>query len=95
MALEPIITLPDPKLRLRQQNDRGGERIIASLIDDMIETMHDAPGVQRGSRPFGWLRPIRLLVVDTAKKRRTADPQVFVDPVPAWCRRRSTYEESC
>ena len=64
------------------------------LIDDMIETMHDAPGV--GLAAIQIAEPIRLLVVDTAKKEETPAPQVFVNPEIVWSsEERSTYEEGC
>ena len=68
--------------------------ICASLIDDMIETMHDAPGV--GLAAIQVAEPIRLLVVDTAKKEEPPDPQVFINPEIVWSsEERSTYEEGC
>jgi peptide deformylase len=45
MALLPIATVPDPILRrkARKVNDFGPE--LQKLIDDMVETMREAPGV--------------------------------------------------
>ena len=45
MALRPIIILPDPKLRLVSAKIERVDDSLRRLIDDMIETMHEAPGV--------------------------------------------------
>jgi peptide deformylase len=94
MALRPIITLPDPKLRLVSKTIEGVNDDLRRLIDEMIETMHDAPGV--GLAAIQVAEPIRLLVVDTAKKEEPPDPQVFINPEILWSsEERSTYEEGC
>jgi peptide deformylase len=94
MALRPIIILPEPKLRLVSKPIAGVDDELRRLIDDMIETMHDAPGV--GLAAIQIAEPIRLLVVDTAKKDETPDPQVFINPEIVWSsEERSTYEEGC
>jgi peptide deformylase len=102
MALRHIITLPDPKLRLVSQKIERIDRVLKSLMDDMIETMHDAPGI--GLAAIQIAEPIRLLVVDIAKREKDKDaeeepepnPQVFVNPEILWrSDERSTYEEGC
>ena len=94
MALKPIIILPDPKLRLVSKKVERVDADLRGLIDDMIETMHDAPGV--GLAAIQVAEPIRLLVVDTAKKEEAPDPQVFINPEIVWSSdERATYEEGC
>jgi peptide deformylase len=94
MALRPIITLPDPKLRLVSKKIERVDDDLRRLIDDMIETMHEAPGVGLAAIQVG--EPIRLLVVDVAKKDEPADPQAFVNPEIVWAsEERATYEEGC
>ena len=94
MALRPIITLPDAKLRLVSKRIERVDGDLRRLIDDMIETMHDAPGV--GLAAIQVAEPIRLLVVDVARKEETADPQVFINPEIVWSsEERLTYEEGC
>ncbi len=94
MALKPIIILPDPKLRLVSKTIERVDGDLRRLIDDMIETMHDAPGV--GLAAIQVAEPIRLLVVDTAKKEEPPDPHAFINPEIVWSsEERSTYEEGC
>jgi peptide deformylase len=94
MALRPIITLPDPKLRLVSKPIERIDDRLKKLIGDMIETMHDAPGVGLAAIQIG--EPIRLLVADVAKKDEEPQPQVFVNPEITWVsEERSVYEEGC
>ncbi len=94
MSLRHIITLPDPKLRLISKPIERIDEQLVKLIDDMIETMHDAPGV--GLAAIQIAEPIRLLVVDIAKKEEPPAPQVFVNPEILWrSDDRSAYEEGC
>ena len=96
MSLRHIITLPDPKLRLVSKAIERIDDPLKALIDDMIETMHAAPGI--GLAAIQVAEPIRLLVVDVAQKDKDEPPapQVFVNPEILW---RSddpnTYEEGC
>ena len=94
MALRPIITLPDPKLRLVSRKIERIDDALRRLIDDMIETMHEAPGVGLAAIQVG--EPIRVLVIDVAKKDEPPQPQVFVNPEIVWLsEERATYEEGC
>jgi peptide deformylase len=94
MALRPIITLPDPKLRLVSRKIERIDDSLRLLIDDMIETMHEAPGVGLAAIQIG--EPIRALVVDVAKKDEPPNPQVFVNPEIVWLsEEHATYEEGC
>jgi peptide deformylase len=94
MALRPIIILPDPKLRHVSKKIERVDDPLRRLIDDMIETMHEAPGV--GLAAIQVAEPIRLLVVDVSKKEDAPDPQVFINPEIVWSsEERSTYEEGC
>jgi peptide deformylase len=45
MALRQIITLPEPVLRRKAKPITKFDKDLQTLIDDMIETMRDAPGV--------------------------------------------------
>jgi peptide deformylase len=94
MALRPIIILPDPKLRLVCERIERVDGALKKLMDDMIETMHDAPGV--GLAAIQIAEPIRLVVIDVARKEEPPNPRVFVNPEVVWSSdERSTYEEGC
>src|SRR3990172_1317540 len=53
MAIMPIVLVPEPVLRLKTKKVRKIDASIQKLIDDMIETMHDAPGVGLAATQVG------------------------------------------
>ncbi len=94
MALRPIITLPDPKLRLVSAPLERVDDDLRKLMDDMAATMHDAPGIGLAAIQIG--EPIRLIVVDTAKPEDPKNPLYFVNPEIVWSSdERRVYEEGC
>ena len=94
MALRHIITLPDPKLRLVSAPLGQVDDAARKLLDDMLETMHDAPGI--GLAAIQIAEPVRAVVIDVAKKDEPPQPQVFVNPEIVWLAdERAVYEEGC
>ena len=94
MALRPIITLPDPKLRLVSKPLERVDDDVRKLLDDMVETMHDAPGI--GLAAIQIAEPLRVVVLDLAKKDEPPEPLYFVNPEIVWSSdERSVYEEGC
>jgi len=94
MALRPIIILPDPKLRLISAPLGQVDDALRKLLDDMVETMHDAPGI--GLAGIQIAEAIRVLVIDLAKKDEPPAPQFFVNPEIVWSSdERAVYEEGC
>ena len=94
MALRHIITLPDPKLRLISKPLERVDDSVRKLLDDMVETMHDAPGI--GLAAIQIAEPLRLVVVDLAKKDEPPQPLQFINPEIVWSADdRSVYEEGC
>jgi peptide deformylase len=94
MALRTIITLPDPKLRLVSAPIERVDDELRRLMDDMVETMHEAPGI--GLAAIQVAEPIRLIVVDTARAEEPKQPQYFVNPEIVWSsEERAIYEEGC
>src|SRR3990172_8989503 len=53
MAIMPIVLVPEPVLRLKTKKVKKIDASIQKLIDDMIETMHDAPGVGLAANQVG------------------------------------------
>jgi peptide deformylase len=94
MAIRPIITLPDPKLRLRSEPIARVDDPTRALLDDMIETMYDAPGIGLAAIQLGL--PHRLVVLDTARQDEPKAPLFLVNPEVVWSSdERSVYEEGC
>ncbi len=53
MAILPIVKVPEAVLRQKTKKVRKIDASIQKLIDDMIETMHDAPGVGLAANQVG------------------------------------------
>ncbi|MCP4995588.1 MAG: peptide deformylase, partial [Gammaproteobacteria bacterium] len=67
MTIEPLITIPDPVLR---EVSKPVERIddeMRTLLNDMLETMYDAPGIGLAAIQLGI--PLRIVTVDVAQRR--------------------------
>ena len=98
MALRDIITLPDPKLRLVSAPLERVDEPLRKLMDDMLETMYDAPGI--GLAAIQVAQPLRLITMDIAKKEEDGEsqprPRVFINPeILSSSVEMSIYEEGC
>ncbi|MEO8356807.1 MAG: peptide deformylase [Chloroflexota bacterium] len=62
MALRTIVTLPEPVLRRKAHPVTKFDKDLKTLIDDMIETMREAPGVGLAAPQIGLSE--RLIVVE-------------------------------
>jgi peptide deformylase len=94
MAVRPIITLPDPRLRLVSKPVGKIDAEIRKLAEDLLETMYEAPGIGLAAIQIGV--PKRVFTMDLAKKDEPKNPQVYVNPEVLWAsEERSTYEEGC
>jgi peptide deformylase len=78
MALREILILPDKRLRLVSEPVTKITADVRRLIDDMFETMYDAPGVGLAAIQVG--APQRIVTIDVAKKEEPKNPQVFINP---------------
>ena len=66
MAIRPIIIAPDPVLKTKAKPVESVDGSIATLMDDMLETMYKAPGIGLAAPQIGILK--RVIVVDVAEK---------------------------
>ena len=94
MAIRPILTVPDPLLKqVSQPVDRVDDELRA-LMDDMLETMYDAPGIGLAAIQIGV--PKRVIVMDLAGKGEEPQPRYFVNPEIVWASDDTMpYEEGC
>ena len=94
MAIRPILILPDAVLRQVCEPVKSVDDSVRKLMDDMVETMHDAPGIGLAAIQIG--EPRRLVVIDLAKKDEPPQVQYFVNPEIVWSsEEKSVYEEGC
>jgi peptide deformylase len=97
MAIRSIITPPDPRLRRVCAPVERIDASVLALMDDMLETMYDAPGIGLAAIQIGVER--RVIVVDVAKRKddaASADPLCLANPEIIWTSDElSMYEEGC
>lgn len=94
MALRPIITCLDPALRQKSVSVERVDDDLQKLIDDMLETMYDAPGI--GLAAIQVAQPLRLLVADVSDEDGEKEPHVLINPDVVWTSdTRNIYNEGC
>lgn len=76
MAKLKILEFPDPRLRTKAQPVESVDDSLRQLIDDMFETMYDAPGIGLAATQVDVHR--RLLVADVSPEKD--DPWVLINP---------------
>ncbi len=78
MALLPIIIAPDPRLKQISAPVARVDDRIRRLMDDMLETMYQAPGVGLAAPQVGVLE--RVIVVDASDKDEERAPLRMANP---------------
>ena len=95
MAIREILTVPDPRLKEVSKPVEGGVTDeIRALMDDMLETMYDAPGIGLAAIQIGV--PLRVIVMDLAREDEEPKPRYFVNPeILETVKETQPYEEGC
>ncbi len=94
MSKRNIVIEPDPVLRKKSQPIEEVNDDIRKLLDEMLETMYEAPGIGLAAVQVGILK--RLLVIDISKDKEKKDPLFLINPeITFKSNRTSTYEEGC
>ena len=102
MAIRRILTVDNAAdLAVLKQISKpvdGVDDALRALMDDMLETMYDAPGI--GLAAIQVAQPLRLITMDLAKRdengESTPRPRVFINPeIVARSEELSVYEEGC
>ncbi|MFB3078729.1 MAG: peptide deformylase, partial [Lysobacterales bacterium] len=76
MAKLRILEFPDPRLRKKAAPVEVVDDPLRQLIDDMFETMYEAPGIGLAATQVDVHR--RLLVADVSQEKD--EPQVLINP---------------
>jgi peptide deformylase len=76
MAILNVLEFPDPRLRTKAQPVEAVDDDLRDLIDDMFETMYEAPGIGLAATQIDVHK--RLLVADVSSDRN--EPHVLINP---------------
>ena len=79
MSKRPIIIEPDPILRKKSQSLENVDNDLRKLLDDMLETMYEAPGIGLAAVQIGILK--RLIVIDISKEDQKKNPLFLINPI--------------
>lgn len=90
MAVYPIRTFGDPVLRIVAEEVAEIDESIRRLVDDLIETMYNAPGVGLAAPQIGISK--RVIVFDIQDEQ---GPRVIINPVLLETSGEWTFEEGC
>ncbi len=71
MALKPLVIIPDKVLRTKSAPVAKITPEIRKLVEDMFETMYDAPGIGLAAVQVGVLQ--RVVTMDIGKRRHEGD----------------------
>ena len=102
MAIREILTVPNPILKQVSRPVDAVDDVLRALMDDMLETMYDAPGIGLAAIQIG--EPVRVIVMDLQEKPEGADPDAegvknpryFINPEIVWASEElAPYEEGC
>ncbi|MFU8925385.1 peptide deformylase [Acinetobacter puyangensis] len=92
MALLPILSFPDPRLRTIAKPVEHVNDEIRQLAADMFETMYAAPGIGLAASQVD--QHIQLIVMDLSENKD--QPMVFINPqITALTDETQPYEEGC
>jgi peptide deformylase len=94
MAIRPILTAPDPRLKVVSEPVAKVDAEIRALVDDMIQTMYGADGIGLAAIQVGV--PKRVLVMDIDQKDGKKNPKAYINPKILWASEEmATFEEGC
>ena len=91
MALRKIITLPSRKLKQKSEPVGKVTADIRGLVDDMFETMYEAPGIGLAATQVDVHE--RVLVLDVSEDK--SYPMVFINPEILSSEGSQVYQEGC
>ncbi|MBV8681416.1 MAG: peptide deformylase [Caulobacteraceae bacterium] len=96
MTIRPILTV-DSDMAVLKKVSAPVETVdddLRVLMDDMLETMYDAPGIGLAAIQIGV--PKRVIVMDLARAEEPKAPRFFVNPEILWASDEMfVYEEGC
>jgi len=94
MSVRKILTAPNKLLRQVSKSVEKVGNEERTLMDDMLDTMYDAPGIGLAAIQIGV--PKRIIVMDIGRDENKKEPRFFVNPViKNKNEEKAKYEEGC
>src|SRR5690348_6753435 len=94
MAVRTILTAPDSRLKKKSKPVASVDAEVRQLMDDMLETMYEAPGIGLAAPQIGVLK--RVIVLDIDREAVKTGPIVLANPaIVEASDEDAIYEEGC
>ena len=94
MTIREILVVPNPALKQVSKPVDLVTDELRALMDDMLETMYDAPGIGLAAIQIGV--PKRVIVMDLSRDDEEKQPRFYVNPEILWASEETApYEEGC
>lgn len=94
MAKLDVVTIPDPVLKSKASPVDKVDDAVVKQMQDMLETMYDAPGIGLAANQVGLLN--RVLVMDVSEREGERNPVCMANPEIVWASdEKSAMEEGC
>jgi peptide deformylase len=94
MAIKPILTAPDPRLKKKSLPVASVDAEVRQLMDDLLETMYAAPGIGLAAPQVDVLK--RVIVLDIEREDTKTGPLFMANPeIVEASDDDATYEEGC
>ncbi len=94
MTILPILIAPDPILKITAKKIDIFDDALRGFLDDMLDTMYDAPGIGLAAPQVGILKSI--FVLDIADADNQPQPLKFINPeIIKKSNELNIYEEGC
>ncbi len=94
MMRRKILIEPDPILRKKCEPIEKVDEELKKLMNEMLETMYQAPGIGLAAIQVGILK--RAVVIDISKDEQKRDPLFLINPeILQRSKETSVYEEGC
>jgi len=92
--IRPIISLPDKRLRAVSKSVEKIDPEVKKLVEDMFETMYDAPGVGLAAIQVGV--PLRVVTIDATRGDDEKQPVALINPELIWTSdEQNAMEDGC
>ena len=79
MSKKKIVIEPNPILRKKSNILEKVDGELRKLMDDMLETMYDAPGIGLAAVQIGILK--QIIVIDISKESEKKNPLFLINPI--------------
>jgi peptide deformylase len=94
MAVLPILTAPDPRLKLVAKPVRNVDSKTRRLMEDMLDTMYQSIGIGLAAPQVGVAQ--RIIVIDVAREGEKPNPMRIANPEIIWRSEETTVaNEGC